>query len=91
MKKNSLYLSIALVFSAMFVVSACTIDTNKGQQVIGSNEPTTNGEVGLADCTDVADGEYAPAYDGCNKCMCQGGKAVSCTEKACNPPSVLEQ
>ena len=83
MKNRLMQISMVLILSAFVVVSACTANTNN------NIEPTQ--DIGLADCQNVADGDYVPAYDGCNKCLCQGGKAVSCTEKACNPPSALEQ
>jgi hypothetical protein len=85
MKEQWKKISIILMLSAFVVISACTANTNKNADVIQDQGS------GLADCTGVANGDYVPAYDGCNKCLCQGGKAVSCTEKACNPPSVLEQ
>lgn len=33
-----------------------------------------------------ADGDTAPAPDGCNTCRCEGGELTECTEMGCVPP-----
>jgi endoglycosylceramidase len=82
MMRNSLWLSVVLIFTLLVFATAfsCTDDDDDDS---GDNCVCTSAPAGVeTNRTCYAEGDQAPAADGCNTCYCESGD-WACTEMAC--------